>query len=711
MNDKTSIASTPEATALQKLIAPRSVAIIGASNDPTRIGGRPLARLIDAGFPGEIYPVNPNRDNVQGVPALSSAADLPHGVDCAIVAVPAGEAVKAIRTCAERGVGSVVLFSAGFAEAGEEGVRLQEEVADIARTTGIRILGPNCMGVFNVAGKSHLSFGTWAPKTLSDRFNVAIVSQSGGYGSHVLRMCQRRNIGVSHWMTTGNECDVEAGELIEAVAADPNVNAIFAYLEGARSGVSLVRALKLARKHRKPVVVVKCGKTELGAAAAASHTAALAGADGVYDTVFREYGAYRADSTEEALDVLYALSSGALPAHPRTAVFTLSGGVGVQIADYMGADGIDLPELSAQAQRAIQEMVPGAAPRNPVDITAQFMNDTSLVSKCLDLVLDAEKFDVVLSFLSTVGLLPDIAAPIVAAYGEAMQRYPGRLNIVILIATPEVATQFERAGCLVFEEPKRAVRALAALRFFADAFATASDSGATIPADRHQRLLRGQRFNEVEAKQLAQRCGIRTPEERMVRNADEACTFANKVGYPVALKIVSADILHKTEVGGVTLGLQDAQQLAQAVEDMARTVSQRAPQAKIDGFVVSEMVVSGVECALGVTHDPVFGPVVMFGIGGTLVELVRDVAFRMAPVDLASARKMIAETRTAKLLAGYRGNAPSDVEALARAIVGVSEFAAVNADTLQTLEINPVRVLESGRGVLALDAVIETLPE
>lgn len=702
-------AADDRADALQRLVAPRSVAIIGASNDAARIGGRPLARLLEAGFPGTIYPVNPRRDTVQGVPCLPSAMDLPEGVDCAIVAVPPEDAVKAIRDCAQRGVGAIVLFSAGFAEAGEQGSQLQGELTKIARETGIRIVGPNCMGIFNVASKAHLSFGTWAPTALDERFNVGIISQSGGYGSHVLRMCQRRGLGVSHWMTTGNECDVEAGELMETLARDPNVSAIFVYIEGVKSRDALVNGLMAARKYRKPVVVVKCGKTEVGAAAAASHTAALAGADAVYDAVLREHGAFRADSTEEAMDVLYALSAGVLTTDPRTAVFTLSGGVGVQIADYMGVCGIDLPELSSRAQEAIRAMVPGAGTRNPVDITAQFMNDTSLVRKCLDLVLGAEHFNVVFSFLSTVGLLPEYAEPIIAAYADAMQRHPGTLNIVTLVGTPEIIANFERAGCLVFEEPKRAVAALAAVRFIARALASPDRADPTLLRDAGSRIERGARFNEIEAKQVAQRCSIRVPQERVIRNAGEARAAGETMGYPVALKVVSADILHKTEVGGVRLGLQDAESLAAAVEDMARTVAQRAPDAKVDGFVVSEMVNGGVECALGVTHDAVFGPVVMFGIGGTLVELVHDVQLRLAPVDDRQAREMIAQTRTARLLAGYRGAPPGDIDALAAAIVSVSRFAAVNADTLKTLEINPLRVFEAGRGVIALDAVIETL--
>ncbi len=713
--------------ALDRLIAPRSVAIVGASNDPARIGGRPLARLLKHGFDGPIYPVNPRRESVQGVPALKRVLDLPTGVDCAIIAVQAEEAISAISDAIARGIGSVVLFSAGFAEAGERGQQMQAELASMARRHGVRIVGPNCMGIFNVERHAYLSFAGWVPGELDPRFNIAIVSQSGGYGSHVLRLCERRRIGISHWMTTGNECDVEAGELIQACAESARVNAIFVYLEGVRSKASLLAGLARARERRIPVIVVKSGSTAIGAAAAASHTASLAGADEIYQAVFREYGVFRADSTEEAMDVIYALSRGVVPPAPRTAVFTLSGGVGVQIADYMAENGLHLPELSVPVQEAIRAMAPGAATRNPIDITAQFLNDERLVEGSLDLVLGRDNFNVVLSFLAGVGLIPDVAAPIVKSYGEMARRYPERLNIVALLGTPEVVAALEDAGCIVFEEPRRAVRVLAALHCFSKAHASAeaqvplttiprvadAAEGATRSDGRTQGrlpvLLPGQRFNERQAKELLASCGISSPVERLVHDRRGAVAAAQEAGYPVALKVVSADILHKTDVGGVVLGLRDAAELARAFDKIAASVAMHAPQAVVEGYLVTPMVGPGVECVVGVTRDPVFGPVVMFGIGGILIELVRDVAFRLAPVTRRQALAMIHETLAPKLLAGYRGAPPADIDGLTAAIAALSELAAANAEAIQTLEINPLRVMAAGQGVLALDAVVETI--
>lgn len=696
-------------TPLQRLLAPRSVAVVGASNDPARIGGRPLARLLSTGFAGPIYPVNPARETVQGVPALKSVLDLPLGVDCAIVVVAADAAVQAIRDCVAREVASAIIISAGFAEAGAHGVVLQDELTQIARESGIRIIGPNCMGIFNVADRAYLSFGAWVPEALEPQFNIAVVSQSGGYGSDVLRLCQQRSIGISHWLTTGNECDVDAGELLGAVAARPHVNAIFTYLEGIRSARHLIAALENAHARRIPVVVVKSGASEAGAAAAASHTASLAGANEVYDAVFKAYGVFRAQSTEEAMDVMYALRQGRLPPGERTAVFTLSGGVGVQIADYMSECGVALHPLSDAAQAGIKALVPQAGTRNPVDITAQFMNDPRVVEEALGLVLGPENFHVVFSAMSATGLVPSMMEPIIRAYAEMRQRYPDRLSIVSLIALPEVVRELEAVGCLVFQEPRRGVRALAALHGFARSFAQALPPRAALRTDL-PRLAAGQRFNEVQAKAVALACGVPVPQEVVVAGPSQAAAAAARMGFPVAVKVVSADILHKTEVGGVRLGLADGQAVHRAVEAMAASVRQKAPGAHVDGYVVSPMVGAGVECVVGVVRDPVFGPVVMFGLGGMMVELMKDVSFRLAPVNEAQALDMVRETRGSKLLDGFRGAPPADVPALARVIAAVSEFAAANAGNLLTLELNPLRVRPAGKGVIALDAVIETCP-
>jgi acyl-CoA synthetase (NDP forming) len=690
---------------LEKLLNPRSIAVIGASNDSERIGGRPLKWLIERGFGERIYPVNPTRETVQGVKAYPSILQVPGEVDCAIIALPVDAVLGAARECAAKGVGSLVIFSAGFAEAGPAGASQQAELVALAESSGMRILGPNCLGVFNAELSAFMTFSSWVPPVVPG-WKFAVVSQSGAYAAHILRLAERRGLAVGRWVSTGNEADVEVGEVVAELAMQPDVGAIFVYIEGVRSREKFLHALRLARERRVPIVVIKAGTTTLGAEAAISHTASLVGSDSVYDAIFRSHGAFRAESTEEALDVIYALSRGRLPVDAAVAVLTVSGGVGVQIADYLDAERLELPALSVETQAGIKALSPQAATRNPIDLTGHVTNDPTLIVRSLDLILERENIHSVFCFMSILGLVPHIAASIVRALAEVAKRHPQCLRMMTLVGTPEVTAQLEATGCLVFEEPRRAVRALGALRHFALAFAE-SPAAVIVPVSAH-RLRAGQRFNEHEAKQLIQSCGIRTPDERVVQSAQEAAAAADAMGYPVALKVVSADIAHKTDVGGVALNLRNAAEVAAGLGRMADAVATACPDARVDGYLVSRMVDQGVECVLGVTADPVFGPVVMFGLGGIFVEVLNDVAVRLAPLSEADAMDMIRETSVHRLLEGYRGSPPSDLEALAHAIASVSQLAALNADCLKTLEINPLRVMPRGHGVVALDAVVST---
>jgi acyl-CoA synthetase (NDP forming) len=692
---------------LDRLLSPRSVALIGASNDPDRIGGRAQRHLREAGFAGPVYPINPGRETVQGVPAYRSILDIDGEIDCAVVTLPAESVLQTVQHCAKKHVKSLVIFSSGFAEMGDEGRRVQERLTGIARETGMRMLGPNCIGLFDVTAKSFLTFIGIVPKTISPRFNLGLVSQSGGYGSHLLRLVERRGLSTSHWVTTGNECDVEFGEVVEALAAKPEVNAIVGYIEGVRSRDNLLAGLELARRNKKPVIIMKVGDTGAGATAAASHTASLVGAEAIYQSIFKEFGVHRAGSTEEVLDIAYAASRGLFP-DERVGVVTVSGGVGVQLADLVTKAGLELPAVPDAVQAKMKALVPYAATRNPVDVTAQFINDLALVEKCMDLMLDDAGFRTVVTFLATSGFVRRIADPLIRVFERVGKKYPDRLQLLSIVGLPEVAAELEAAGCVVFEEPARAINALGALVRFARAFAgpapwrSSGAVAATAPA-----IQAGTRFNEVTAKEILAGCGVGTPPERLVRSAEEAATAADAVGYPVAVKIVSADILHKTEIGGVALGLTSADAVAKAVRAMETSVAAKAPQARTDGFLVSKMVSGGVECIIGVHRDPLFGPVVMFGIGGILVEVMNDVTFRLAPISEAEALAMIEGVRGYKLLAGYRGKPRADIPALAHAIAAVSRLAATNADRVKTIEINPVVALAEGSGILALDAVIE----
>ncbi len=417
---------------LHSILYPRSIAIIGASSDETRVGGRPLRHLRRSHFDGPVYPVNPSREEVQGYKAYSRIAEVEGPVDCAVVAVPAADAVATVRDCAARGVRSVVLFSAGFAEVGPEGKAAQDELSEIARASGMRILGPNCMGAYNAGTGAYVTFANTFISGYDVARNVALASQSGGIGSHLATIAQNRGLIFGNFVTTGNECDVEIGEVIGHFAADPSVQVIVAYIEGIRSRENFVAALALAHQNRKPVIVLKVGQSEEGAKIASSHTASLAGFDAGYDAVFRKYGVYRAHTIEEMLDVAYACSRGLFPAHKQAAVMSLSGGAAVQIADLAVEAGLGLPPFPEDVKQKILEISPFAATNNPADLTASVINRSEMFEACLDLMVG--HCQMVLAFV-TVGIQAEgLAKPLFEAVRRVRERNPSSIMVICGIA-------------------------------------------------------------------------------------------------------------------------------------------------------------------------------------------------------------------------------------------------------------------------------------
>ena len=750
--------TTHPGSSLDALLRPASVAVIGASNDRTRIGGRPIRYLRAAGFTGRVYPVNPKHREVQGIPAFPHIDDVPEAVDLAVVAVPAPSVLATIEACAARGVRAAVIFSAGFAEAGPAGRRLQQGLREIAGASGLRIVGPNCLGLYNSEIGCFTTFST----TLEDGFpspgGVGLVSQSGAYGSHLSLLARQRNIGIRYWVTTGNEADVSVPEVLGWLAERPDVSVIMAYAEGITDRDALIRALGTARANRKPVVFMKVGATEVGAEAARSHTASLAGADPIYDAAFRQFGAYRARDTDEMLDVAYAASFGVFPESARVALVSISGGVGVQMADAAVGFGLDVAPLSEPAQARLKAALPYASPRNPVDITAQAFNRVELIADNLGIVFDDERHDAVVAFFTYVAAADGMIEPIRQAIHDVRSRRPGCVLVLSIVAPPEVVRRYEEAGCPVFEDPTRAVRAVAALhrfsRIFADAekvsdaaegaldsgdrgdggnaaraeAAEAADGGhaaqtgaAVVPgtprtadaADIAATLsiespLPPGPYSEQEAKRLLADAGIPVAAEKPARSADEAARVTQTFGVPVAVKVCAAGALHKTEIGGVVLDVKTATAARQAYETVTSNARAADPAARIEGVLIAPMVTGGVETIAGIRRDPTFGPVVMFGLGGIFVEVLRDVSFRVAPFGAAEALRMIDETRAGVVLRGARGRGPYDMTALAAALSRLSAFAAVHADAIDSAEINPLVVLPEGRGAVALDAVIVT---
>ena len=692
-----------DARSLLPILRPETVAVIGASDTPSRIGGRPIHSMKTMGFGGRILPVNPRRETVQGLPAWPSIRDVPEPVDCALIAVPAAIAVDAIRDCAECGVKSAVVFTSGFAEQGADGDRAQRAVAQIARDSGMRIVGPNCLGVFTL---DDAWFGTFtnAPAMIDRPPGPAgIVSQSGAYGSHVLLVAQKRGVGANYWVTTGNECDVDVGETIDFYAEAPEVEIIVVYAEGVRDAARLRRALGKARDARKPVIFMKVGKTDVGARAAVSHTASLAGSDAVYDALFRQYGVYRAGTTEELVDVAYACQYGSYPKGRRISLQTISGGVGVQMADDAVRYGLEVAPLPAPVQRKLKALIPFAGTNNPVDFTAQALNEPDLMVKNIGLTIDEADYDSHIVFMTSVPATPFMKEPCADLFRTVRERYPDVPMIMSLVGGRDVVDVYERLGYPVYEDPSLAVRAMAALTRFGEAFDRRDDTPPPAPPA-GMRPAPAQAPGEHEAKAILASAGIPAVRESLAQTPEEAVGAVAAIGGPCALKIVSPDILHKTEIGGVLLNVEGESMAADGARTLLRRAAERAPEARIEGVLVSEMVSGGVETVLGLVHDPVFGPAIMFGLGGVFVEVLKDVSFRLAPFGVGEAHRMIDEIRGRAVLDGVRGAPPADLDALADALARLSVFAAANAGRLESIDINPFIALPQG-GV-AVDALI-----
>ncbi len=687
---------------LDTLLRPRSVAVIGASADPVRIGGRPIRYMLERGFAGRIMPVNPNRAEVQGLPAWGSVAALPEVPDTAIVAVPGALAIDAVEQLGARGVRSAIVFTAGFAEMGEAGAAQQAAMMAAGARHGMRLVGPNCLGLFNARVGFYPIFSSSLESGWPVPGRVGIASQSGAYGTHMFAIARNRGIGTPVCVTTGNEGDVTVGDVIGWLAEDPETDVIAAYIEGFNQPVRLLEALSLARAARKPVIVMKVGTSAVGAHAARSHTASVAGDDAVADAVLAEFGAIRARSTEAMLDIAVTATRRIYPARTTLGVITISGGAGVLISDAAEALGVEMPEMPQAAQERLRAVVPYAAPRNPVDCTAQAFNDISLVGRFVDSMVEDGGYSAILGFFTQVGGSPSIGPGLRVQLRAVRERHPERLYVLCVVASPKMVRGYEEDGWVVFEDPGRAVAAIAAMGQLGAAFA-AEPSRA--PARSSDVVLPSAAPSEHEAMAVFEAAGIPGVARAVCTDAGAAVAAAARIGFPVVLKVLSPDILHKSEVGGVALGLADAEAVRGGFEALLERVRGHVPDARIKGVLVARMVRGGVECLMGVKVDPVFGPVAVVGLGGVFVEVLRDVAVRRCPFGPEVAEGMIRGLRGAPLLLGVRGRPACDIGALASALSALSVFAHRAGPRLVSAELNPVLALPEG--CVALDALME----
>jgi acetate---CoA ligase (ADP-forming) len=694
-----------DASTLDALIAPRSVAIVGASDDPTRIGGRPVSYLLRAGFPGPIWPVNPNRETVQGLRAYASVRDVPEAPDVCILAVAAPLVLETLEACAERGAKAAVILSAGFAEAGEEGKAEQERIAELARARGLRVLGPNTLGLFNAHTRWMGTFASTVLYGTPEPGPIGVASQSGAVGSELFGLLRRRGLRTGVWITTGNEADVDLADAIAYLADDPRTRIIVAYAEGVRNGPALRAALQRAAEAAKPVIFLKSGRSAVGAAAVTSHTAAMAGSDRIHGALFNQLGVLRVGNAEELVDAAYATALCPLPSGRRLLILTISGGAGVQMADAAEDYGLAVGPPSEEVQAKLKALVPFAGVRNPVDTTAQVFNDIRLIGQYLRILLADGDYDAIALFLTPVATSEAVAGPLVAELSHARAEFPDVPVVVSLSAEPELTKPYTDAGFPLFDEPTRAVRAVSLLSRQAEARArrifvpdvTIPEGAARVPACT---------LGEHAAMELLERWGVPCVERRLVRSADEAARAAEELGGRVALKIVSPDIVHETDVGGVLLGIEGEQATREGYCRLTERVAAARPDAVVEGVLVARMVDDGVDAVVGVVKDPTFGPAVMVGLGGVLVEVLDDVAFRLAPFDVDEARRMIDELEGARLFQLFRGRPELDIDALAALLSRMSVFAVAEQAAISSVDLNPVRVLPKGRGVVTLDAVI-----
>ncbi|QQB36297.1 acetate--CoA ligase family protein [Achromobacter deleyi] len=703
------MASVPTGDAsLARLLDPASIAIVGASDNPDKIGGRPIHYMRRHGYAGTLYPINPQRAEVQGERAWPSLAALPAAPDLAIVAVAGEQAVRAVDDCAALGVAAAIVISAGFSETGEAGRALQDAMTARARAAGMRIVGPNSQGLANFGNGAIASFSTMFLEVAPGDGPVAVISQSGGMCAMVYGLLRQRGIGVRHVHATGNEADVSVAELACATLRDPEVGCVLLYLESLREAGPLAETAALARARGVPLIVVKSGRSEAGARAAASHTGALANEDRAVDAFFEHHGILRARDPQELVRYAELALRSPLPQGPRVVVVSNSGASCVLASDAAAERGLEIAPLADATQQALAERLPGYATTvNPVDITAALLSNNGLFGQVLPVIGADPAADMFLLDIPVAGRGYDVDSFATDAAGFARA---ASKPVVVVAWQDNVAATFRAHGLPVYADEIQAMDALSALlrlRRLRERDGVIPAPQAALAADPAPDATGGF-LSEAASLALLADNGLAVIEHAVCRTADEAVAAWRRIGAPVALKACSAQLPHKSEHGLVALGLNDEAAVRTAFAHQAQTLGKL--DVRDGAWLVARMRRGLHECALGARVDPVLGPVVMIGSGGKYVEALRDVAVLMPPFDAAQVVEKLRGLRIGALLQGVRGDPPADVEALARQAVALGDYTLAAGPRLASIDINPVMVGAVGQGAVAVDALVELHP-
>lgn len=695
---------------IHKMLNPRSIAVVGAT-ERMQYGGRFLNAVLRAKDHVNVYPVNPRYQELMGMPCYPSVVDLPESPDLVGIIVPYDRVIPVLKECADKGAGSAIVISAGFAERGtDERRKLQEQLGDLAQNSGVRITGPNCLGSANV--KANI----WACASISTSDiemvsgSIGLVCQSGAsaFGPFLSRAIARR-IGYSYIISTGNEADLDATDFVRYLLDDEDTKVIAMFVEGFKHPRKFLDVAKLAAEKGKPIVAIKIGRSESGSAAARSHTAAITGADEVYQAAFKQYGVVRVFDWDKLLEVSQLFAVSGAPKKRGVALVSHSGGVCSLTADLLGQEGLELPELTDRAQDGINEILQGFGwAANPADITGYAGSDS--VGPIMEMMINQ----------------PEVGALVIAGSAteaQATQIVKIRDNQEKLVAFLYTGNELGKSTGLetlrnakvpVFTSPENLATALRQWHAYhawhvdrlASGFGLASPMSSEMHATANKLLTTpGQALSEYDTKVLLKTWGITITSEQRASTLDEALAAAAEVGYPVVLKVESPGILHKTEAGALKQDICDDTALRLAYDEVLRSAREYEPSAEIRGVLVQETVTGGIEVIVGVTRDPQLGPVLLYGLGGTLVELMNDFALRLCPITRWDAEQMIDELKGSRLLKGYRGRPIADTSALVDTLLKVSDLAVNLDDRVNEIDINPLAVLPEGKGVKALDAL------
>jgi acyl-CoA synthetase (NDP forming) len=698
--------------ALESFFWPKSIAVLGASPDVHRIRGRLLHQLRENGYPGRILAINPSYQEIDGLRCYSSIGAVGEPIDLALVAIPAANVATALEECARAGVKNTLIISSGFAEEGGAAGDMQAALVEVTKRTGIRACGPNCEGYFNTLGNIATTFSPTVEvkddesRVLASDRRVGVIAQSGGIGFALFNRGKAAGIGFSYVISTGNEADLNMADFLDYMVEDKNTHAVMLFCEAVRDGPGFVAALAKARTLGKSIIAIKIGRSVAGSRASASHTASLSGSYTAYRAVFERYGVIEAEDPDEAVAIAGVLLTCPPPKGRRAGIITPSGGGGAWMADTLSAHGLIVPTLSGETQAALRALMPSyGASGNPVDVTAQGSNTGPAMMTVMEQLAGSNELDMLVLITS---LTSETRVSLDAQRVRAVAARCGKPMTVWTYTLPSAFGREQAAGCGLFvhSDLRNVGVAMGKLADYAEALARplpaspATTNVAPLPHNLPNML------SEYHAKALLAPFGLPESQERLATTAAEAVEAAVALGFPVAMKIASPDLPHKTEAGGVILGLQGPQSVTVAYGQIVESARHYRPTARIDGVLVQKMAPKGHELVIGMVNDATFGPIMMVGLGGTMVELMGDVVHRPAPVDVAEATDMLRSLRSAKLLQGFRGADPIELTPAAELIANLSQAAIAYRDRIVEMEFNPVILHADGSGLTIADALI-----